>query len=84
MVRERSIKTARYKPSKTANEIVDRNCRYRGTRNLESLNKEASFGSYSVTDRRSGTLRGCRWSLCFAGCSALGEACNGGRTLIAP
>jgi len=34
-----------------ANDKVEKTCRYLGTRNLESLNKEAFLGLYKVTER---------------------------------
>lgn len=47
---ERSLSTARKRPKRIANEQVEKNCRYRGTRNRDNLNSEASLGSYMVTD----------------------------------
>jgi hypothetical protein len=41
--------TATNKTSRIAKEQVEKNCRYRGTLNLDSLNREASLGSYKVT-----------------------------------
>ena len=54
------MRTAKYRPSKMANEQVERNWRYRGTRNLESLKSDASRGSYKVADRRTEKVTGLR------------------------
>ena len=54
------MRTAKYRPSKTANEHVERNWRYRGTLNLESLKRDASRGSYKEADLRTEMVTGSR------------------------
>ena len=54
------MRTAKNRPSRTANEHVERNWRYRGTRNLESLKSDASRGSYKVADLRTEKVTGSR------------------------
>src|SRR3569833_1185560 len=48
------MRTAKNKPINMASEHVERNWRYRGTLNLDSLKSDAFLGSYSATDRRPG------------------------------